>query len=203
MERFYNALDAMRWLLAIPMWQKWMGLFVTIVVLIAAYAFSAWLPLQKEIEDQANRVETERLLLIKNQRIARDLPRMKKEFDLLQKQLRVALSMLPKRSQIPDLLENVSWAGKDAGLDFSVFRPMQEVEEKFYATVPVELEMTGTYHQLLSFLKRVGEMPRIVSIEGLHIRRLDVEGKLSIRGRAVTYRFIETDRKRPQERTEG
>jgi len=182
-------LDALRPILPLPMWQKAAALVALVVLIIGAYIYLGWMPLQEEIDRQKAQVEQQRILLKKNQALAKDLPKKRAEFAKLEKQLKVALNMLPKKSQIPDLLESVSWAGKDSGLEFSVFKPAAERVQQIYAEVPVALSVTGTYRQLLTFLKRVGEMSRIVAIKDLNL----VQGPshLTITGTVLTYRFIE------------
>lgn len=184
-------LDFLRPLLPLPLWQKLVALVVIIVVIIAGYFFLGWQPLQQDIESQQAQVEQQRIMLKKNQRLAKDLPRKRAEFAKLEKQLKVALNMLPKKSQIPDLLESVSWAGKDSGLEFSVFKPKGESPKQIYAEVPVDISVKGTYSQLLTFLKRVGEMPRIVAIKNLNITQSKAGGNLLVKGNVITYRFIE------------
>ncbi len=182
-------LDALRPILPIPMWQKLVALLAVFVVIIISYIYFGWLPLQDKIEQQKAQVEREQILLKRNQALAKDLPRKKEEFAKLEKQLKLALNMLPKKSQIPDLLESVSWAGKDSGLEFSDFTPKAEVVKQIYAEVPVSVKVTGSYKQVLTFLKRVGEMSRIVAVKNLNMRS-GKEGDLSIDGSILTYRFV-------------
>jgi len=187
-------LDALRPILPIPMWQKLVALAGVFVLIIVSYIYFGYLPLQEGIESQQQRVETERMLLKRNQMLARDLPKKRQEFAKLESQLKVALNMLPKKSQIPDLLENVSWAGIDSGLEFAVFTPQPEQVKQIYAEVPVAVDMTGSFRQLLTFLKRVGEMPRIVSVRDLTMTSKGSE--LAIKGRVMTYRFVEQQPKK-------
>jgi len=184
-------LDFLRPLLPLPLWQKIIALAVIVIVIIAGYFFLGWQPLQQDIENQQAQVEQQRVVLKKNQRLAQDLPRKRAEFAKLEKQLKVALNMLPKKSQIPDLLESVTWAGKDSGLEFSVFKPKNENPKQIYAEVPVDISVKGTYRQVLVFLKRVGEMSRIVAIKNLNITQGKVGGNLLVKGNVITYRFIE------------
>jgi len=186
-----SALEALRPILPVPMWQKLAALLGGFVVILAAYFYLSWMPLQEDIARQEVQVEQQKIILKKNRKLAQDLPKKQKEYAKLEKQLKVALNMLPKQSQIPDLLDNVSWAGKDSGLEFSEFKPKPEVVKQIYAEVPVSLNVTGTYRQLLTFLKRVGEMPRIVDVKGLKLKP-ETGDILSISGQAVTYRFIDT-----------
>ncbi|MBL4759774.1 MAG: type 4a pilus biogenesis protein PilO [Mariprofundaceae bacterium] len=184
-------IDFLRPLLPLPLWQKITALFVIIIVIIAGYFFLGWQPLQQNIESQQARVEQQRVLLKKNQRLAQDLPRKRAEFAKLEKQLKIALNMLPKKSQIPDLLESVTWAGKDSGLEFTTFKPKGETAKQIYAEVPVDINVRGTYRQLLTFLKRVGEMSRIVAIKNLNVSQGKAGGDLLVKGNVITYRFIE------------
>ena len=184
-------LNALSPVLPIPLWQKAVALAGISLLIIISYVYLGWVPLQEKIESQQASVETQRILLKKNQALARNLPKKRAEFAKLEKQLKVALNMLPKQSQIPDLLEDVSWAGKDSGLEFSVFTPKGEAVKQIYAEVPVDISITGSYRQLLTFLKRVGEMPRIVAVKNLALTQASAGGLLKINGNVVTYRFVE------------
>ncbi|HKJ83131.1 MAG TPA: type 4a pilus biogenesis protein PilO [Mariprofundaceae bacterium] len=191
-----NLFEALRPLLPLPLWQKAAALALGFLLIGGIYFYLGWMPAREEIARQESQVKQQRMLLERHQRMARDLPRKKREFAELQKQLRVALHMLPKQSQIPDLLENVSWAGKDSGLEFSTFKPQKETQKHFYAEVPVDLSVSGTYKQLLTFLRRVGEMPRIVDVKNLSLSQGKKSGQLMVKGQAVTYRFIDKPAKK-------
>ena len=195
-----SQLNALRPILPFPIWQKAAALVGGFVVIVGLYMYLVWLPLYEEIEQVQATVDQQQQILTKNRRLAANLPRKKQEFAELEKQLSVALKMLPQKAEIPDLLEDVSRAGMESGLFFKVFKPENEVVKKFYAEVPVKVEITGTYRQLLTFLKRVGEMPRIVDVKNIEI---DLEKgatsgslPLDIEGLAVTYRFVETSKKK-------
>jgi len=190
----------LRPILPVVMWKKLVVLAGVYVLIIGAYISFFWTPLLDDIERQEKQVSMQRTLLAKNTMLAKDLPRKEKEFAKLEKQLKVALSFLPKKSQIPDLLENVSWAGKDSGLDFKVFKPLNENARQFWAEVPVDIDVTGTYKQVATFLKRVGEMPRIVDVQGLKLTFDSKTSGLNVEGKAVTYRFIEAEEQKEQER---
>jgi len=188
-------LDFLKPLISLPMLTKVLALAGVVVAIIIAYVFLFLSPLQAAIENEKVQVENQRVLLKKNQRLASNIPKKKEEYKKLQTQLKIALNMLPKKSQIPDLLEGVAWAGKDSGLAFSKFKPGSEAVKSIYAEVPVSLSVSGTFKQLLTFLKRVGEMSRIVDIKNLDLR-LDKGQILKIQGQAVTYRFVESGSKK-------
>jgi len=195
-----NQLELLRPILPFPLWQKALVLAGSFILIIAAYIYMGWMPMQDNITRVQRSVDGEQLLLTRNQRLAKDLPRKKKEFAKLKKQLKVALNMLPKKSEIPDLLEGVTRAGKDSGLEFSSFKPLGEVNKQFYAEVPVDFSVEGTYRQLATFLKRVGQMPRIVDMNNLALKQVKAADRLSVAGRAVTYRFIEAGKGKKKRR---
>jgi len=174
-----------------PFWKKALLLLAICTLLAAGYYYFYWLPLNDKIVQEQKTIAHQQRILERNRKLAADLPRKKEEYARLEKQLRVALNMLPKASQIPDLLENVSRAGKESDLDFTIFKPLAEVPKEFYAEVPVNLMLTGTYRQMLTFLKRVGEMPRIVDVKNLEIEKSTGSDILQVKGLVVTYRFME------------
>ncbi len=193
-------LTVLKPLIPIPMVYKVLALVGVVAVIFAGYFFMFMMPLQTAIEAEKIQVESQHVRLQRNEKLASNIPKKKEEYKKLQTQLKIALNMLPKKSQIPDLLEGVTWAGKDSGLSFSEFKPEQESIKSIYAEVPVTLAVAGTFRQLLTFLKRVGEMPRIVDIKNLELRR-NKDQMLSIKGQAVTYRFVETGSQKQKKRT--
>jgi type IV pilus assembly protein PilO len=188
-------LDALRPVIPVPIATKVLVVLGVVVAIVLGYFFLVWTPLQDSIESEKAQVENQRILMKKNQRLAKNIPKKKEEYKKLQVQLKVALNMLPKKSQIPDLLEGVTWAGKDSGLQFSTFKPESESVKSIYAEVPVSLSVVGTFRQLLTFLKRVGEMPRIVDVKNLSLKAGSGQ-ELVIAGQAVTYRFVEVAKKK-------
>jgi len=183
--------ESLRPMLPLPLWQKLLFLLTTFGLIGATYFSMGWMPLQEGITQQHSQLRLQQTILMKNQRLAHDLPRKQKEYAQLERQLKVALNMLPKKSQIPDLLESVSWAGKDSGLVFKTFKPGRDVNKQIYAEVPVSFKISGSYRQLLTFLKRVGEMPRIVDVKRMTLTKGTSGEGLSVTGQAVTYRFVE------------
>ena len=191
-----DRLEVLRPILPFPLWKKAFVLAASFVLMLGAYVYLGWMPLQDEIVRVQRDVDQQQQILARNLKLAEDLPRRKKEFATLEKQLRVALNILPSKSQIPNLLEGVSRSGKDSGLEFSTFKPLGEVDKQFYAEVPVHFSVMGTYRQLVTFLKRVGQMPRIVDVKNLVLVKSKTEDQLIVTGQAVTYRFIEGGRKK-------
>jgi type IV pilus assembly protein PilO len=92
-------------------------------------------------------------------------------------------------------LSGISEAGKDAGLEFVLFEPKNEKRKEFYAEIPVDIDVTGNYHQVATFFDKVANLPRIVNIR--NIKMVPTKGNLGggkalkTTCQAVTYKFIE------------
>ena len=111
-----------------------------------------------------------------------------------------AMTQLPDRKEIPDLLSSISLLGRDSGLDILVFRQRPEAYREFYAEVPVEMEVRGTYHQVAAFLDEVGRLDRIVNVSNIEVTNPEIQGGdllLKARSRVTTFRFLsESERKK-------
>jgi type IV pilus assembly protein PilO len=128
--------------------------------------------------------------------IVSNLAAFEKELADLETKLKLALRQLPDSKELPVLLTDVSSLGKDAGLEFKLFRPQSEVARDFYAEVPIEIEFSGGYHDIARFFDKVSRLPRIVNVNRLDMQLSDkVPGMttLAVKGEATTFRFIERE----------
>ncbi|MCX5907648.1 MAG: type 4a pilus biogenesis protein PilO, partial [Deltaproteobacteria bacterium] len=123
-----------------------------------------------------------------------NMERFKAEAAKLKEELKIAIAQLPTSKEIPSLLANISSLGKESGLDFLLFRPAPEINREFYAEIPVEIRVRGTYVKVASFFDKVGKLPRIVNIAGVNMEGAkEISGKLEIMTSctATTFKFIE------------
>lgn len=128
------------------------------------------------------------------ERIANNLPKLKREYQQLQKDLDLALTELPNQKEIPSLLTGITSVGKSAGNDFLLFRPKPEVSKDFYAEVPVDISISGTFHSVANFFTAVGKLPRIVNITDVSFADIkQAGGKTSVKVNclATTFRFLD------------
>lgn len=109
---------------------------------------------------------------------------------------KTVMKALPEKEEIPSLLAGISQAGKDAGLEFLFFQPKPEVRKEFFAEIPVDINVSGSYHQVAVFFEKVSNLPRIVNIRNIRITppSRGKNGALITSCQAVTYKFIESDR---------
>jgi type IV pilus assembly protein PilO len=114
----------------------------------------------------------------------------------LQAKVRLAEARLPDQKEIPNLLSNVSSAGRESGLEILLFRQKVENYKDFYAEVPVEVLVRGTYQQVATFFDRVGQLDRIVNVSDISMKAPNQEGDSMIIDTscsAVTFRFLDEE----------
>jgi type IV pilus assembly protein PilO len=112
----------------------------------------------------------------------------------LQADVKRAEARLPEGREIADLLSNIAASARAVGLDLTLFRQKPESYSEFYADVPVQMEMRGTYHELAAFMDRVKRLDRIVNVSDIQLRRPRVEGDvvlLDASCTATTFRFLD------------
>jgi type IV pilus assembly protein PilO len=117
-----------------------------------------------------------------------------KRFHDLQADVKRAEARLPEGREIADLLSNIAASARAVGLDLTLFRQKPEAYSEFYADVPVQMEMRGTYHELAAFMDRVKRLDRIVNVSDIQLRRPRVEGDvvlLDASCTATTFRFLD------------
>jgi type IV pilus assembly protein PilO len=112
----------------------------------------------------------------------------------LQANVKLAEARLPEGREIADLLSNIAASARAVGLDLTLFRQKPETYSEFYADVPVQMEMRGTYHELAAFMDRVKRLDRIVNVADIQLRQPRVEGDvvlLNASCTATTFRFLD------------
>jgi hypothetical protein len=115
------------------------------------------------------------------------------ELEVLAARLKQALKELPNDREIPGLLSDIDGLARKSGLEVRKFQPMPEVMHEYYAEVPVQIIMDGSYHEFGIFFDRVSKMGRIVSEKDIEIGNpVDngTETDLTVSGKTVTYRFL-------------
>ncbi|HTV79282.1 MAG TPA: type 4a pilus biogenesis protein PilO [Steroidobacteraceae bacterium] len=105
------------------------------------------------------------------------------------------LRQLPGRTEVPNLLVEISQTGLGAGLSEKLFQPGDEVKKDFYAELPIKIRLTGSYHQFGQFVSDIAALPRIVTLHDVEIKP-DAKGgydNLTMDLTAKTYRYLEED----------
>lgn len=183
LERFFGLTAQMR-----------LGVYIGAALLLAAVYWNFFYsPMSTVLQEKTGRVQDLEAQHQKKTRMVAQLEALRKEVKELDAKLREAVAQLPDQKEIPDLLSTVSSLGRESGLEILLFRQKPEVLQDFYAEVPVEMLMKGTYAQLDEFFNKVGKLNRIVNVKDISMKTPVVtEGRvlLSTNVTAVTFRFL-------------
>jgi type IV pilus assembly protein PilO len=103
------------------------------------------------------------------------------------------LRQLPGRTEVPNLLVDISQVGVGAGLEEKLFQPSPEVKKDFYAELPIKIKLTGSYHQMGEFVSGIAALPRIVTLHEISIKpdNRDAYDNLSFELTAKTFRYLD------------
>lgn len=137
-----------------------------------------------------------------------NLEALQQQLTEMQDMLRQLLRQLPSKTEMPELLVDISQTALSAGLVTDLFQPGPETVKDFYAEKPIKLRMTGTYHQFGTFISGVASLPRVVILT-LHDvsltpeRSADSNGRLVLQGTVRTYRYLDDEESAAQAKTHG
>jgi len=183
LERFFALTRQMRFI-------SYGGLALLLSLFYWNFSYS---PTSRLLTEKGERLADLRTQQETKERQIAQLERLREEVRVLDAKLKEALAQLPDQKEIPDLLSTVSSLGREAGLEILLFRQRPEVLQDFYAEVPVEMLMKGTYGQLNEFFDRVAKLNRIVNVKDISMKTPVVsQGRvlLSTSCTAVTFRFL-------------
>src|SRR5688500_9037795 len=127
----------------------------------------------------------------KKQAINLDLHRQQlREIDT---QFGALLKQLPNKSQMDALLVDINQAGLGRGLQFELLMPAaNETRREFYAELPIQVKVTGNYHDMGAFASDVGQLSRIVTLNDVQISA-GGDGVLTMDAVARTFRYLDDD----------
>ncbi|CAI3786711.1 hypothetical protein AHFPHNDE_00350 [Pseudomonas sp. MM227] len=102
------------------------------------------------------------------------------------------LRQLPSDTEVPGLLEDITRTGLGSGLEFEEIKLLPEVTQQFYIELPIQISVTGTYHDLATFVSGVASLPRIVTLHDFEVKPVDPKAsnsQLRMSILAKTYRY--------------
>ncbi len=177
---------------------KGVAVFLLIVaILVGGYFWKAKDQLATLERTERKELELKRTFEKKQAKASR-LASYKAQLDEMKLILQSMLRQLPSRTEMPDLLVDVSQTAISTGIDTQLFRPGAESVKDFYAEKPISIRMIGSYHQFGAFVSGVASLPRVVILTMHDISLQPVggdksSGELMLEGTAKTYRYLEED----------
>ncbi len=151
-----------------------------------------------ETEQRIARVDAEQKRLdsdlIEKTAIANNLNQFRREKELLEQRLQEALAELPEEKKIDELLQLFQERARKAGLEISSIEPMPEVNEGFYARVPIAMVVSGNFHEIVTFYDSLARLRRIVNVNDILLDSpKDTGGKVILNAKflVTTFMFVQ------------
>jgi len=167
-----------------------------VIVALALIYFFVWqdrMPDLQKREDQEqalrNEFHTKHAKAVNLQLYKQQLADIEKSFGAL-------LRQLPSKTEVPNLLVDISQTGLAAALQEKLFQPGTEAKKDFYAELPIKITLTGSYHDFGAFVSGIAALPRIVTLHDITITPIDKTGgfdQLQLDVTAKTYRYLDDD----------
>ena len=185
----------------IEKWSKLQRLIIYATTLILLFALAGWFLIKPKfdkidgLEKQLAQVQAQ---LDKAKKNARELNDWRNKMKKKEAEYATVMRALPEKEEIPSLLAGISQAGNDAGLEFLLFQPKPESTRDFYSEIPVDINVSGSYHQVAMFFDKVASLPRIVNVRNIKMApqsQSKGSNDLTTVCQAVTYKFIETPKR--------
>jgi type IV pilus assembly protein PilO len=141
----------------------------------------------------------------KQQRAA-NLDAYKAQLGEMERSFGAMLRQLPGKTEVPNLLVDISQTGLAAGLSEKLFQPGSEKSNGFYAELPIKIKLVGSYHDFGKFVSGIAALPRIVTLHDIQITPVDAKGSydnLTMDVTAKTYRYIEDESAKSKKKAGG
>jgi type IV pilus assembly protein PilO len=166
-----------------------------IVLTIALFYFLVWSNQSPELQQRQDEEQKLRQEFRAKHAKAVNLDLYKQQLKDIERSFGALLRQLPGKTEVPNLLVDISQTGLSAGLEEKLFQPQAEVKKDFYAELPIRIRLTGSYHQFGQFVSGIAALPRIVTLHDIEIRsdNKDAYDQLSLELTAKTYRYLDED----------
>jgi type IV pilus assembly protein PilO len=181
-------------------WPLAFRIAAVVIVFVAVSAFGIYMWVYKTdvpILQQAELQETNLKTTFENrQRLAASFDAYREQLAEIERSFGTMLRQLPGRTEVDNLLVDISQTGLGAGLEEELFRPQGERRADFYAELPIQIRLRGSYHELGEFASGIAALPRIVTLHDIEITPAsdaDDFDDLILDVTAKTYRYLEEE----------
>ena len=169
----------------------------TLIILLALILFASyWFDWQHQIDElDTHRAKEAQLrqTFLEKKRQAINLDAYRKQLDDIEKSFGALLKQLPSKSEMDALLTDINQAGLGRGLQFELFKPAaSETQSEFYAELPIQLKISGGYHDFGAFATDISKLSRIVTLNDIALSA-GKDGMITMDSVAKTYRYLDEE----------
>ncbi len=177
-----------------PMWARGTASVLILVLVLVAGWYLFIIDLRDQTEAAKSEEGTLRAQFEEKQKKVAALDAYKEQLEQMKKSFGAMLAQLPSKTEVPNLLNDISQTRVASGLEEELFQPQPEVSREFYAEVPYKILITGNYHSMGLFVSGVAALPRIVTIDDVKIGPAGgnaPKDQLRMDATAKTYRYLD------------
>lgn len=175
-----------------PLGAKFGFLGVLFALVVAAGWWFLWSPALGALDESKTREADLKSTYVTKKGQAINLEAYTKQLADIRQSFGALLKQLPNKQEMDALVTDVNQAGLGRGLQFELFRPGAEVKKDFYAELPIQIKVTGNYHDIAAFTSDVARLSRIVTIHNISL--LPAKGsELAMEAVAKTYRYLDEE----------
>lgn len=169
-----------------------------VVILLVAVLVGAYLLSIQQLNENLTRLQKQEVTLMQSYKLkaykAKSLDQYKLQLASMKREFGNLLRQLPKDTEVPGLLEDITHTGEGSGLQIKKISLGDEVRKKFYAELPIHIEVVGGYHGFGNFVSGVAALSRIVTLHDFTIKPAQRKGKLlAMSITAETYSYVGND----------
>lgn len=169
-------------------------LVLALIGSVAASYFFDWQGQLEAIDASVKKEQTLRTTFLDKKKQAIDLEAYRKQLADIEKSFGTLLKQLPSKSEMEALLTDINQAGLGRGLQFELFKPAaSESVSEFYAELPINIRITGSYHDMGAFASDISKLSRIVLLNDVNLTLNTKESGLAMDAVAKTYRYLDED----------
>jgi len=157
------------------------------------FIYEQEMPVLERVQDEEQSLRGE---FENKQRKAANFNAYQDQLSEIERSFGTMLQQLPGKTEIPNLLVDISQTGLAAGLNEKLFQPMSEVQRDFYAEKPIKIRLDGNYHEFGKFVSEIAALPRIVTLHDIKISPASKKSgsdELVLSVTAKTYRYMDDD----------
>jgi type IV pilus assembly protein PilO len=169
-----------------------------VLVAVGLIYFFVWQDRMPELQQREDTEQALRNEFRAKHAKAVNLAAYKQQLADIEKSFGALLRQLPSKTEVPNLLVDISQTGLAAALEEKLFQPGVEVKKDFYAELPIHIQLTGSYHEFGAFVSGIAALPRIVTLHDIQITPISKDksaayDQLQLDLTAKTYRYLDDD----------
>ena len=179
----------------IPSWPIWIKIAATLLISVGILFAGYWFIVSdqiKTLESVKKEEQKLRTTYLEKKALAINLEAYRQQIEEIKETFGVMLRQLPDKTEVPELLIDITQAGLGRGLQFELFKPQNRRLAEFYAELPIDVKVSGSYHQLGNFVSDLAALPRIVTIGDIKLQPGE-SNRLIMSAVTKTYHYLDEE----------